>query len=203
MCQLSWSYDLPQRVADQSSIASWVQRSPFILRIEPHPGTVEQVRRPATRGSWGVPVTGRLDRRKPSAARSARGVSPPTELNHQQATAISLQRCGASHEVWSPTAHSRRAGPLFPSLPLSVRSAFRVSTLLTACSRLFRPTVFQVGALMGLSPTELFPRAEAEAPLDARSPRDVHHPSPLRRRVDRAPLWSAATRHAVRPRLRR
>lgn len=41
---------------------------------------------------------------------------------------------------------------------------------------------------MGLSPSELFPHSETEAPFDARSPHDVHRPSPRRRSVDRAPL---------------
>lgn len=58
--RLSWSYVLPQRVAGRVGIASWVQRSPFILRVTPHPGAVVRARRLVTRGSWGLPDIGRL-----------------------------------------------------------------------------------------------------------------------------------------------
>jgi hypothetical protein len=138
-----------------------------------------------------------------ATAKSARGVTPPSELDHQQATAITLQRCGASHEVWSPTAHSSRAGLLSSSLPDSIRSAFRVSHPLDgflpdSAGRLF----FKSEALMGLSPSELFPPDEADAPLDARGPPDVGHPTVRCRCVDRRSSWSAATRQKVLPRPR-
>lgn len=148
-------------------------------------------------------MTGRLDRRepKPTTARSARGVTPPTEHDHQQATANLLQPCGASHEVLSPTAHSGRSGPLSPEF--ASLGTFRLQGCYPPDGLLPDQTgrlSFKPERSWGCPLQSFFLTNEAVTPLDVRSPPDVGHPFRPDIAVAVLPLWSAATGHTVVPR---
>jgi hypothetical protein len=108
--------------------------------------------------------------------------------------------CGASHEVWSPSApaidgiHDESPGLASPGY--GPPTGFR--TLLAVCTPADLPALFHAGDAHGVSPFRAFPSLEAVAPLDARSPRAV---SPtLRNRVDpkRAPRLGTRPRHGER-----
>lgn len=86
-----------------------------------------------------------------------------------------LQLCGASHEVWSPTAHTGTAGPLIPGLPHPVCSVFRVLHPLDGFLPVRPADCFSSRKRSWGCPLQSFtPHSEAVAPLDARNPLDVH-----------------------------
>jgi hypothetical protein len=113
--------------------------------------------------------------------RPAPGVTPPTELDHPQTTAdfeyrprraVRPRLCGASHEVWSPSAYSGSwglrtcAGLAFPDYDPS--PGFR--TLLTVCSPSVLPALFHAGSAHGVFPFRAFPSTAAVVPLGTRDP---------------------------------
>lgn len=80
--------------------------------------------------------------------------------------------CGASHEVWPPSAYSSSqdlrtsAGLAFPDYVPS--SGFR--TLLTVCSPAIRPALFHAGSAHGVFPFRAFSSTAAVVPFDTRNP---------------------------------
>jgi hypothetical protein len=131
--QLSWSFVLPQRVENWSGIASLVQRSPFILGnaaapFEAAPGPVG----PSFRDHEVFPAP---DASAATSAAENGDRSPLAELRLLQSittgrrpqSGFRLQRCGASHEVWSPSALEEGEVYQTPGLPHPVRSTSRVS----------------------------------------------------------------------------
>jgi hypothetical protein len=108
--------------------------------------------------------------------RSAPDVTPPSELDHPQATATLPRPCGASHEVWSPSALSEHGIhehlPALPHPATGRLQGFSPSWRVDP-PRSFRPCFMPV-TLLGLSPSEPFPPTQAVASLDARNPPDVH-----------------------------
>jgi hypothetical protein len=105
---------------------------------------------------------------------SAHGVTPPSELDHPQTTAI----CSCSIAVplmrFGPLQRSRQARSTVPGFASPGR--FRPQGFTP--SRRFTPSLavrpcFMPVTLMGLSPPEPSPPTEAVAPLDARNLHDV------------------------------
>lgn len=133
-----------------------------------------RIRRLGARRSWGLPVP------TVSSTVSLRGRDPLAELRLLQSLTTSrrpqvlLQLCGASHEVWSPTAHTGTAGPLIPGLPHPVCSVFRVLHPLDGFLPVRPADCFSSRKRSWGCPLQSFtPHSEAVAPLDARNPHDV------------------------------
>lgn len=140
--RLSWSYVLPQRLASRAGIASWVQRSPFILRVTPHPGAVVRARRLVTRGSWGIPDIGRLlDRNaygeevRSRSCASFRAWPQTGDRSSCCSSAVPFMRFGPLQHIQERQVHSPRA-----CLTRFVPSSGFL-TLLTAFSLSARPAI--------------------------------------------------------------
>jgi hypothetical protein len=178
--QLSWSHSLPQRLHDQRGIALSVERSLRVLRPSLRRSRQGvQIRRSFWgRGPRGLPASAATLRGRSRLVRLALGVGPPSEPDRPQPSAVSLQRCGASHEVSCPFSVRGTEDPLSRGFACPVRSAFRVALPLGGLrpSEPCRPC-FMPATLMGFHPPELFPPSEAGAPLDARNPLAVGLPS--------------------------
>jgi len=136
-----------------------------------------RIRRSGARRSWGLPVP------TASSTVSLRGRDPLAELRLLQSFTTSrrpqvlLQLCGASHEVWSPTAHTGTAGPPIPGLPHPVCSVSRVSHPLDGFLPVRPADCFSSRKRSWGCPLQSFvPHSEAVAPFDARNPPDVDEP---------------------------
>jgi hypothetical protein len=133
------------------------------------------------------------------SVKNALEVTSPSELDHRQATAKSCYSvCGASPEVASPSAH--RDESIYVTCPGFCLARYVPSsgflTLLTACSRLIRPTVVSSRSAHGVSSLQSFSlhrsRSASRRPLPScRS--DI---GPTRRSRPKGLTWSAAVRDA-------
>jgi hypothetical protein len=108
------------------------------------------------------------------ATESTHGVTPPSELDHLQATAKLLLQLAVPLMRFGPLQRSRYVRSTVPGFASPGRfrpQGFAPSRRLTP-SRTVRPCFMPV-TLMGLSPPEPSPLTEAVAPLDARNLHDV------------------------------
>jgi hypothetical protein len=155
------------------------------------------MRRSVDQGSHGLGV---FPKRAASAAALTQRRGPPMELRLLQSLTTRRRPqtvprpCGASHEVWSPSApatneiHDESPGLASPGY--GPPAGFR--TLLTVCTPAGLPALFHAGGTHGVFPFRAFPSREAVAPLDARS---LHAVSPpLGSRVTQAPPPQPGTR---------
>jgi hypothetical protein len=133
------------------------------------------------------PVPTASHARMPRAVKSAHGVTPPAELDHQQATAIiccsfavPLMRFDPLQHIQEQQVHSSRA------LPRSVRSVFRVSHPLDGFLPADPAGYFSSRKHSWGSPLQsFFLTSKPYAPLDARNPPDVGKSTRVTRSVDR------------------
>jgi hypothetical protein len=127
--------------------------------------------------SWGVPDAGG------SATVRAQRRNPLLELRLLQSLTTRrrpqtlLQLCGASHEVWSPTARSGSGShEHIPGLPHPVRSAYRVPHPLDGLLSRDPPALFHAVSARGVVPFRAFPFLRAVVTLDTRNPLGVGDP---------------------------